>query len=383
MPLVSGSPTQIATSKDTKAELSGVIVDGFDEGDGGCVRSEFGQPHGPIYILQKSGGPAVNGTTVLAVYQQPAMRWVSLSLLAGGGGGGSGLLQQVRYVSPNGPAVGADGSMASPYRTIQDAVDYVVAQSLPPASVREVWLIMIAPGTYDEDVVIDGTNRHIGLIGLGPWNLGLFAGVNWAPTGVPRNITWNVNAGNIDSIRHALMIGRALGFGEGLGTHVSYNTTPRISGRIIVNDNILGGTTKELYVQAQVFDAGATGRSLDYAAGTGILNFYTWQSRYASAIDGTFTQPRLQIAEETRFDGLVNVTAWSRINYCQIAAGLTCTIAAPDIQPSGMTNTNFAGTFTGPAASCRLDGNTNYWFKTNGAVLGGAATKVIQDDLVP
>jgi len=37
----------------------------------------------------------------------------------------------------------------------------------------------------------------------------------------------------------------------------------------------------------------------------------------------------------------------------------------------------------GPAGSCRLDGNSNFWFKANGATLNGGATKTIQDDLVP
>jgi hypothetical protein len=40
-------------------------------------------------------------------------------------------------------------------------------------------------------------------------------------------------------------------------------------------------------------------------------------------------------------------------------------------------------TFTGPAGSLRLNGNTNYWFKVNGGLLAGGATKVMQDDLVP
>ena len=83
MPSTSGSPTQIATSADTKAELSGDPVDQFKSGDLGWVQSELAQPHGPLYALAKASGPPVNGTTVLAVFEQPTMRWVSLSLFYG------------------------------------------------------------------------------------------------------------------------------------------------------------------------------------------------------------------------------------------------------------------------------------------------------------
>jgi len=112
-----------------------------------------------------------------------------------------------------------------------------------------------------------------------------------------------------------------------------------------------------------------------------ILNVYTWRSQYASAVGGVGA--RLQWAEKTRFTGLITAATYSRIQSCQVEAGITVTSAVPDIQPSGMIDTVFAGVFTGPAASARMDGNTNFWFKANGAVLAGGATKVIQDDLVP
>jgi len=41
------------------------------------------------------------------------------------------------------------------------------------------------------------------------------------------------------------------------------------------------------------------------------------------------------------------------------------------------------GTFTGPAGSCWLDGQTNYWFKANASALAGGATKVVLTDVVP
>ena len=37
----------------------------------------------------------------------------------------------------------------------------------------------------------------------------------------------------------------------GYSTHMAYNTVPRIDGQIIINDNILGGTTKEVYLACE------------------------------------------------------------------------------------------------------------------------------------
>lgn len=305
-----------------------------------------------------------------------------VALEGGGGGGGSVLVQQASLVTPEGnDATGTVGNLGKPFKTIQAACN-VIPQGDDSTTVRTSWLILVAPGTYDEDVVINGTRRKIALLGLGPWNLGTFGASNWNASGTARNITWNVGLGNVDSVRHTLTIGSMMAPGEGCSTHVSYGTGPRISGKIIVNDTVVGGTTKELYVQAQAFDLAATGRSIDYASGTGILNFYCWRSRFATAISGTASKPRLQVADRTRFDGLIDVAVYSAIRYCQIGAGMTTAGAAPDIEPSGITNTNFAGVFTGPAGSLRLDGSTNYWFKANGATLAGGATKVMQDDLV-
>jgi len=45
--------------------------------------------------------------------------------------------------------------------------------------------------------------------------------------------------------------------------------------------------------------------------------------------------------------------------------------------------TTFFGAFTAPAGGVKLCPVSNYFFKTNGATLGGAATKVILGDLVP
>lgn len=135
MPATSGSPTQIATSCLTKAELSGEPVDQFKNGDLGWAHSELGLPHGPLYALVKSGGPAVNGVTVLSVFQQPTMRWVSLSLLVGGGGGGGApLITENQPVVVNGQTIFALGAIPAGATIMfvngvqyRQGIDYTVA----------------------------------------------------------------------------------------------------------------------------------------------------------------------------------------------------------------------------------------------------------------
>jgi len=297
-------------------------------------------------------------------------------------------LRFLRYVDPSYSGGSSDGSIAAPYTTIQAAIDAVVAV----AQNGEWWGILIAPGDYDEDLSIEGTNKQIALLGLGPWGLGTFTGSADAPVAPARNITWAVSGGNVNGTQHALMIGQYQGPAMGLSTHASYMSSTRISGQVIVQDNVLsGGSTKTLILDAQVYDLNATGRSVDCTQGVapsiGGCNLWIFNSRLATSLHAPPTLGGagglLQWAERCRFGGLLNLGRYSRIESCQIEAGVTITSATVDTQPSGIVTSNFAGTFTGPASSCRLDGNTNFWFKANGALLAGGATKTIQDDLLP
>lgn len=81
MPATSGSPTQIATSQPTKVALSGTPADQFQGGDLGYVQEEFVAGRCALFALVPTGGPAVDGTLVLSVYQNSAARWVSLALI--------------------------------------------------------------------------------------------------------------------------------------------------------------------------------------------------------------------------------------------------------------------------------------------------------------
>lgn len=66
MPAVSGSPTQLATSVDTPAELAGTPDDGFMEGDVASVGSLF--PNGNFRLVRRVAPIAPDNVTLIATH---------------------------------------------------------------------------------------------------------------------------------------------------------------------------------------------------------------------------------------------------------------------------------------------------------------------------
>jgi len=299
----------------------------------------------------------------------------SINLL---GGSGAAIAQRnVGYVDlENGnDASGAIGSNRA-FKTIQAFLDAVPAGN-DPVSARNVFTAIIAPGDYDEDLSIDIARKRIVLTGPGSWNLGTFDAADWGPSGTRRNITVTGSLANIDGIRPGLAITSSVPVGEAMSTHQSYLTKPRISGKIDFS-GAAGIGSIELDLGCEIF--GDAGVAID--AGLAIIQSYIYHSRIRGTLTGS--NWNFQVAERSRFDGLITVSGYSLIQSCRINAGLTTSSAPPvGIIPGGMVATYFAGTLTGPAGSGLMDGYTNYYFKANGAVLAGGATKIISDDLVP
>ena len=263
-----------------------------------------------------------------------------------------------------------------PFRTIQAFLD-AVPDGATDESARNEYVAFIAPGDYDEDLAVDLTNRRIILSSLGVWGLGTFDGPDWGPSGTRRNITVTATGGPVDGIRPGLVITSLVSIGEGMTTHEAYLTKIRISGKIDLT-GASGVGSVELTLECEVF--GDAGVAID--AGATIIQSYIYRSRMRGTITGA--NWNLQVSERTRFDGLITISGFSLMLSCRINAGLTTGSVTPvGLIPGGMIGCWFAGTFTGPALSALMDGNTNYWFKTNGAALAGGATKVIADDLVP
>lgn len=286
--------------------------------------------------------------------------------------------QQTAYVdAANGDdATGQIGTHKA-FKTIQAAINSVPAYSTP-AEQRRWWQILVAPGTYDEALVVDTTRRKIAIFGV--FNLGLFDGSAWGATN-NRNITVRQTAGNIESHRHSFMLGSHVPQGEAITTHPGYMGVPRISGKIILDDTAIpGGTTADFYLNCEVFDQAATGVSLDGTSKAGGANIYLHRARMRTGVSGSMFL--LQKAERCRFDGDVSIRSYSRLQDNYFAGNFTCTVVpTPDVEPYGFINCTFASSkvVTTPALGFVLDAVTDYWFTTRSCTLGGAATKVVTE----
>ena len=193
-----------------------------------------------------------------------------------------------------------DGSLNNPFKKIQAAVDVVNASvaevlaefpigsgdgaikggvrhfPIPPTVADSVqdWMILIAPGDYDEDLAISGPVR-LALIGLGGFRLGRYTSQGLTQPGPPlqtnivaedgrtRNLVWTYTSDQ------AIQLGATpqLVIGTIGGTDVVRHGKPianRISGSIIVQGggwtrgNAPAGGTAYLAIANTQVDAGIT-----------------------------------------------------------------------------------------------------------------------------
>lgn len=313
------------------------------------------------------------------------------------GGGGGNWFQDAIWID-GGTLIDVadqDGTMGAPFSTISAGVAAaVVAQDALPVGVlpgqragtRQVFIV--AGGIYDEDVDCARGDTFYEFLAMGPVTLGDGAGGNFSST-VPRSFRWvaaqsqeNADAGGGSPIRRSqLVIGNLVNFGESSSTHTAVAVAWDISGDLIFENPDGGGgaTTAEVHL-GRVKVRGAVDGTADF----GGRNCYFYQCFF----DGAFTMTNvggalLQICDSCEFDGPTDIGAYGRMDKCQIGGGFTTAGFSAAIPPGGMFGCEVSGTFTGPAGSAVMDGVTNYFFKTNGVTLGGGATKVIIDDLIP
>ena len=294
------------------------------------------------------------------------------------GGAGAALAQRnVGYVDPvNGDDATGEIGTVQAFRTIQAFLDAVPAGN-DSVSARNVFTAIISPGDYDEDLTIDIARKRIVLTGPGSWNLGTFGAANWAPSGTRRNITITGSAANIDGIRPGFVIASFLPLSEAMTTHESYLTKPRISGKIDLT-GAAGVGSIELALTCEIF--GDAGVSID--AGAAIIQSYIYHSRMRGTLTGVNWQ--FQVAQRSRFSGLISVDNYSLFQSCRIDAGMTIAGSGfAGIRPNGILLTNFSGLYTGAAGSFNCDSYTNWWQKTNNPGGVTVAQKTIQGDLVP
>lgn len=205
---------------------------------------------------------------------------------------------------------------------------------------------------------------------------------------VPRSITWHNDQAVEDADnpgvpppppdtedvrRPTLVLGVFPQFGEMSSTHTGIASGWVISGDLIFTTGVV--TSCEFHAQ----NVKVVG-TVDGSADLGIRNCYIYRCKFEEI---AWDNANFQVVESTEFDGPTVLATYGRLVHCEIDGGFTIGAFAPALPPGGMFGCDFAGTFTGPAASLQLDAATNFFFVGNGAALAGGATKVFMHDLTP
>lgn len=274
------------------------------------------------------------------------------------------------YVDKAGTDSGSCGSLQSPCLTIQQALTNI-GPTASAADVKKPRTVIISPGAYDESLTIPN-GRIISLLGTGTVVLGDGAGTNWNST-VARSITWTVNTADVfgSDIKPSLTIG-TIAPADATSTFIAESNNFTISGNLNVTGD---GLTNSLNLH---------GVKIWGALVHTDASLTNWQA-YRTLIIGTVTTTGNLVLErcyDCRFNALVSVNAYNMVIDSNFAAGMTVQSIQQNLLPNGMFLTNFAGTFTGPANSLRLDNTSNQYFRANSASLAGGATKVLITDSV-
>lgn len=252
------------------------------------------------------------------------------------------------------------------YTTIQSALNAIGAAT-NVTEFKTHYYVTVAGGIYDESLTIP-RGRSITLIAEGQVILGDGAGANWAST-TPRSITTDfrdVDAFGSD-IKPALNI-ISITQVDPTSTFLAEAGCFRISGNL----NIAGGGGA---IASTVNLISVKIDGLLNASSSGLVNLLMLKTYIVGTITGASTI--LQRIIDCQFDSLISVDGYNSFTNCEIKAGMTVVTNFNTLPPSGIFHSTLFGTFTGPASSIKLDLSSDYFFRTNSAVLGGAATKVL------
>jgi hypothetical protein len=279
------------------------------------------------------------------------------------------------------PALGNDvtgtfGNLSLPFATIQAAISAVPAP-IDAATAQTAWTILVSPGTYDEDLAVDLTHgKKIILASWGPWNLGTFNGGNWQPSGVLRNVTITTTDATVfDSINPSFTIQPMLPAGTGDETEIAMTAVPRISGQLNLAGVFAGTPAIDLTIEAVIFGVAGAG----IVAGATDVRLRLHRARMRSS---TVTGSALELisADQTRFEGLIDIAGYGRFSECRLTAGMTIVGVSPSSNTvPGFYDCQLLGAFSGPAGSYFFDYVTDYWFKTNACTFAGGATRALTE----
>lgn len=275
------------------------------------------------------------------------------------------------------------GSRSRPFKTIQQALD-TVQPAIDEDTARVMWTIFVAPGTYDEDLIWDLTDRRIRLVGTGPVNIGVFNGNTWAPSGTRRNITFTgtpgVPYGNLRSYAGIVML---TDNGNRFGAVSSSFSAFRLSGKISVTATTTGFDSFELDLEAEVFgtDGGPTGVSFENPGNARFTAVLT-RTYFRGQVDGN-TQGNFSYCDRTRFRSSVKSRSMSLWNSCVLEDGLHLyeNPSTSTTVVKGLLNSSFEGLFDGTEATPTMYVNkyTDNNMTANSATLGVGAVVTVLD----
>jgi len=296
----------------------------------------------------------------------------------GGGGGGGGIFTypNILFVGPGSDGAADDTDLNTPFITIQGAVDAIGGPPTSAEDQKQRYIILIAPGAYDENVVLPAA-RFIELLGLGPWVLGDGALDNFETTpGSERNLTIQTNsdAEFPEACRPTIVLGTLL-LGETSSTHTANAVGALISGQILYEATGGSGTTVDLHLnQVKVvgdFDAtGHNGALIIYLHGCYMDADFIAFEDVPGGVDGI-----IAVAESTEFDGLITISQVNRMVHCDIDGGMTYEGFTTLLPPRGLLGCDLRGAFTNTGGSpLELDALSNYYFVANGASVSNGKT---------
>jgi len=297
----------------------------------------------------------LNFTGSVTVVDDPGNNRVNIGIVGGGGGGFPA--DTILWVSGSAPA-GGDGSMGLPFNTIQNACDAV-----PDGA--DIW-VMIAPGAYNENLAITGTNRAITLCGLGAFILG-----DGTITG---DIAWFVETDTSRAATLRICSIQNVGSADTTGSNTSrpniskgitaIGTTPTTyDAHLEVSAYVLGD------IDATAFETPGTNLilRLEHATVAGSISGLTTSIVYAgdSALVGPVNVGTLFQATRTTFNGTIS---------------LQTSMVVPGT--SGLQNGFYAcslkGNVTGPGGgSVYMDGSTYWSMKTYGSSVVGDTLDIV------
>jgi len=315
--------------------------------------------------------------------------FATMADLGGGTGGGIMPFRDTGIVIPTHPGAVDDTDLATPFVTIQGAVDALEAKAIadnggPPPYLTPVQMkaysVLVAEGIYDEALILT-PGLFWRLFALGQVTLGDGALANLAST-VPRDVTVQVDQAAEpvgDQIRPTAWFG-TLTPDPTSSTHTAYSGGWDITGDLILVDTGPTSTIEVHLHQVKVRGAlDATGRV------GGITNCYVYHSYFDTDVLGAGGTLNLIQVYDTEFDGIVDVATLGRVVDCEFDGPITVTGIGNFTPPNGFVNCDLSGlVFTGPAGSFIADQITaKRFFNAGGALAGGATWDPIGDYYAP